>query len=892
MTIKVFPSFMPGEPMETHEWSGTFGGWLESKGIDHDPQDPQPIGVTVNGIFLPASEWGSASITAHDCVEIRPLPYGGVFKAIGSIIGKIFNLAFGWLMPRSRSNDYSAPQQGRQLEATTATANQVKLGEVVPELAGRFRRFPDYLTPPRRHFTNLREQWLEFHACIGPGSYQIDPGDVKIGDTPFSGLGENGSFQIFEPGADLSGVSTHEHWHTVDEVGGTANGTAGLEISADLANSKNIDPASYTFNGLSITRPEGEWPEGWGAGAGFFGVGTRVRIDYPRQYTVDIERIGDGDDPQYFRNTYTGYFGHVNVAQLTKTHAGTTYYGTVIGGSGDATIIGYWSDDNNRWYDEDPEGTSIQSLGAQNLWSITDILGDTITVSGSGVFQSAAVVSGAKVTFASGVFGEWTSAIKSTPAKEKTNIIEVDFFFPGGLTYIEDDGDLSSQSVTVDIRYRDAGIGGAWSGLRKTYTAATLDQIGYTEQIPVDNISPEVQIRRYGANSTSTQVQDKVMWYGLRSKLPTRTSYPNWTTVSIKIRSGGKIGANSENQISLVATRKLPTLQPDGTWSAPQATRDISSFVRYIAHSIGYTDDDLDMTELQRLHNIWVARGETMDHVFELTTVKNALSTVLAAGMSELTIADGQIRPVRDDLRTQFEAGYSPQNMTGPLRRTFRARRHDDPDGVEVEYVDSESWTQQTVICALPDSQLLKLEKLRLQGVTDRTRAWRIGMRRARQIRYRNWEYSFETEMDALNSEYLSYVPLLDDVPGYGQSALLTHIESAGSDAVLIVSEPIDWQDGENHVVAYRKPDGTIAGPWPAMPGDDDYSIVAPISAAERPVVSLKMELPHVYIGTTERWSFPALITAINPRGTDGANVSAVNYSAEIYADDDNYPSN
>ncbi len=361
--------------------------------------------------------------------------------------------------------------------------------------------------------------------------------------------------------------------------------------------------------------------------------------------------------------------------------------------------------------------------------------------------------------------------------------------------------------------------------------------------------------------------------------------------MSVRLRSGGKLAAQSENQINVLATRKLPTLQLDGTWGAAVATRDISAFLRYIATTIGYTDDNLDMDELQRLHAIWTSRGELVDYVFDLTTVKEAMNTVLAAGMSEFTIADGLIRPVRDDVRTTFESGqgYSPQNMTAPLQRQFRAHRQDDNDGIEVEYTDANTWTRQTVVCALPGSQRLKLRKMKLDGVTDRTIAWRIGMREARRIRYQLWQYSFETEMDALNSEYLSYVPLLDDIPGYGQSAILQAIGPTTGGALLHVSEPLHWEEGADHVVAYRRPDGTVAGPWSATPGPDDHSLIANIPQPW-PTVTLKHEPPHIYFGTTERWCFPALITEIKPSGTDKVPVSAVNYDSRIYADDNNAP--
>ena len=254
MTIKVYPALTPCEPIEEHEFSGRFSDWLNLHEIDYQLWTHQPIAVIVNDEIIDVGDWSELTLFADDAVEIRPLPHGGVFKALGSIVGKVFNFAFGWLLPSNKApNRYDTPQ-GKQLEAAMGTANQAKLGDVVPEIAGRHRRYPDYLTPPRRYFASPREQRLEFLACVGVGRYQINDADVKVGDTPISSLGADGSYQIFEPNANLSGVATHQHWHTVDEVGGTSSGTAGLELSTEYANRTNSDPATYTFSGNTITR--------------------------------------------------------------------------------------------------------------------------------------------------------------------------------------------------------------------------------------------------------------------------------------------------------------------------------------------------------------------------------------------------------------------------------------------------------------------------------------------------------------------------------------------------------------------------------------------------------------------------------------------------------------
>ncbi|KAA0910691.1 host specificity factor TipJ family phage tail protein [Pusillimonas sp. ANT_WB101] len=919
MTIRLYPSLMPGEPIETHEWAGTVAGWFAHKGIDYTTYENQPVVVSINGVDLPVDLWPERRLHADDDVEMRLLPHGGGFsKVLGIITGTFFDVVFGWLMPRGRGgSDYNAPGQGQKLETSQAKANTAKLGEVVPELAGRFKRLPDYLTPPHRYFKSEREQWLEFHACIGPGHYDIQPEDVRVGNTTFDSLGEDGSYALYGPGADLSAVSTNEHWYTADEVGGTSSGTAGLELSVDPAAKDFAGATSYVFDNDTVVLPEeaGEFPEGWGAG-------TVVKIAVPRTYDVTLENLG-GPFPfeDIFINKFDGDFRHAMpfdvgdaldvsgaglAAQAYKVHSmsvnATTGQGWVRLETFETPGPGFEDPPTPGApvMDADTGSKSMRFTRADSSFRVVTAQVDTLAVqrllNGSVDndwlgFSSFTTGSASSIAYLSGlVYGEWTSIIGACPPGETTNTIEVDFFFASGLGKIKDDGDLEAYSVTVEIQYKDATAEEPFISVMKAYSAATLDQIGYTETINVDGRTPIVRVRRATLASTSTQVQDKINWFGLKSKLKTRNSYPNWTTMAVKFRSGGRLAAQSENQVNVVATRRLRTLQPDGSWSAAlEPTRDISAFAKYVTDTIGYTDDDWNIAELLRLHNVWVPRGETFDFVFDQTTVKEVMNTVLNAGMAELTVDDGLIRPVRDEPRTVFEQSYSPQNMTKPLSRQFVGPKPDDADGVEMEYIDGQTWTKQTVRCLLPGDQGFKLKKERLDGVTDKTRVWRIGMRLRRQLRYRRWAYNFATEMDALNSRYRSYVALFDDIPGYGKSAILERIEAVSGGALLHASEPFEWEPGVDHVVAYRATNGSLVGPFAASPGVDDCSLIADIPHPW-PIVTLTMEPPHLYFGTAERWSFPALITDIKPQGIGAVSVTAENDDVRVYADDNNNP--
>jgi len=324
--------------------------------------------------------------------------------------------------------------------------------------------------------------------------------------------------------------------------------------------------------------------------------------------------------------------------------------------------------------------------------------------------------------------GDWAGPFTACPEGEVSAQIAWDVMFPGGLCFINDGGVVSPRAVTVETQYRNMATAGAWTSIQKTYTQQSLDQVGFTERefLPTAiAMRAEVRMRRIGAKSTSTQVQDVVQWYGLRSQLHAPARYDGVTVLALRLRGGNRLASQSENLVSLEPTRILP-VRSSGAPAGEQPTRDIAPWVLYIAKAIGYTEVDIDMTELDRLDAIWRARGDTFDLVIDdATTVKDALADVLRAGFAEFTVDRGRIRPVRDEPRTVFEQMYTPQNMTQGLVRRFTARRPDDYDGVDVEYMDARSWQKETVQCRLPGDQGRKVLKISLDGVTDRTRAWR-----------------------------------------------------------------------------------------------------------------------------------------------------------------------
>lgn len=887
--IRVFPNKLKGEPIETHEIKAPTAvrDWLRGAIKSYRDEDSPPISVEVNGVIIAPANWGHSDIYPADDVRIFVEPKGPELIIAAVTLGAALSFVTGLFTPRIPKAGGGGSQEGERLSGSTAKGNQAALNSPIPEIAGRRKRYPDYLIPPHSYYAAEREYVTEMLLCVGWGKYAISDSSVLVGDTPFISLGDDALFDIYEPGASVAGDSRADWWHSAEEVGNTKNGSAGLELSITSDVPTVPTATRYVFSGFTVTVPSGagSFPAGWAAG-----MIVTIQVQYP--YTVTDGGAG--------RDVITGDIDQLGFAdgepiQVAGANAGLYYVFDIDTGTDTLTLD----------LDDLSPATGLQ-LGAVNMaigyrgfrYRITAASTTQITVER---LDSTGATDGdwtgfSDITSTTAVIrldqsdaqGGYQGPFCACPEGELTSTIEVDLFYPEGLIWITGTGGEEAARSIVEVDYRDFDTAGAWTTVTYDVTRTQINQIGFTRTISLPYpMRPEVRARKvlFPGYTKELGTRDRVEWQGLRAKLEAPTSYPGATTMTVKIRAGDKLAAQAENRISLIARRILP-VRFEGVDIGEFETRNPADWVRYVAKSVGYTDADLDLDELDRLGAIWALRGDWYDDLIgDRTTVKEALNDALGAGYAELTIDGARLRPVRDEPRTAIESMYTPQNMTQTLTRDFQAITPDDFDGVDVEYVDGRTWQWETVQCRLPGDAGTRVEKIRVNGVTDRDRAWRIGMRQRRSQFYRRWSFKFATEMDAFNSRYLSYVALGDDVPGYGQSALLEAYD-AGL-ARITVSEPFEWEPMATHIVALRKPDGRLSGPYvTTQVSEFVLQLSAPLDFV--PVLDLSIEPPHVLFGTSTRWAYPALITEIRPNGIAAASVTATNYSDLVYADDNN----
>ncbi|VVN21510.1 hypothetical protein PS662_04392 [Pseudomonas fluorescens] len=874
--------------------------WLIDNVKGYERREVPPMSVAINGCLTNPESWPEAKFGADERVQIWVEPKGTDPISITIAAVKGLQAVMKLITPRVKLPKTGTQKQGNSLSGGNAKANQVRYGDPVRELFGEDEIFPDYIVEPRRVFKGPRDEWQYMMLCVTRGECQINPSDIKIGNTPLIALGSNATYRVYGPGEDLSAEPAAQWWYQAPEVGVTATGTSGIDLKTTTTVPQAPTAQAYQFNGDLITIPAGagSFPAGWA-------IGMIIRIEVLYQYMVtagggaggrdvisgplaqlgafpgmQIEVVG-ANSGLYIVNDYTPPAGGDPAHMTLNTTSGAPVSGLLsgIGWAG----IGY----AGLRYRITATNTSQISVDRLTHSGATDAdwPGYDFIESNSALLKLDN----------SNLEGDWAGPYALCPPAEKTTKISFTVMFPSGLAGVTQKGVIVPWSVTYEFQFRDMAAAGAWTSYVETITQSTLDQVGFTREVSTGTaIRPEGRMRRIGAKSTETNILDNVQWYDVRALLPSPASYP-WTTIAISAAGSGKLSSQSENKVSVVATRKLPILV-DGAWTADnRVTRDIAPAFNYIAKAPGYEAADIDLDELIAFDNICKARGDKFDlSADSLMTVKEGLNTALAAGFAEFTISRGRLRPVRDQKRDGFDSeyfpagtqGYSAQNMLGPLKISFKSPDPAmDHDGVDVEYKDRRTRQTETVKCRLPGQLGLKAEKVQAVGISDRDRAYRLGMRRASEARYRRWSYSFETELDGNNSDYLGLAGVSDDTPGRGQSALMLKYTTVAGAIILESSEPFIWADGVGHTVGIRRLDGTLSGPWPATRVNEYHLSIPAIDFV--PDTSWSREPPHLLFGPVSRECHRVLVSKVSPKGSESVSVQGFNYDERVYLYDD-----
>lgn len=898
----------------------TLHDWVLAEAPDYQERARQPISIWVNGAQVPVEDWPGLVIGGDDLVEVFAEPGGPavVWAVVAVVVSAV--VAYTMMPDMPKVTDQ---RQGSSIADANVQGNQPRLGGVVSEMAGRHRYFPDHISAQRRYYRD-NKQYLDLLVCVGMGFYELPPDRFFISNSSLVRWAGDISYQIFEPGADVTVHPAHRNWYISPEVDQFEIKGAEVGEFEAVTGQRAIVTGQNELGSYILIREDGiSIDPGWAVGVRLSLSGAAVEAQLYEGVVAVIDSGLDEDEdplPDVLRTPYgwTGLTPGQDIQLAAEGPLGGAYKIRSVSGT-DLTL-------------ESPAGVPLTGAAPADAVLIriyridsVDGLYDVVSrdldmayvtkvgVPGWGGFSETAYDQALiEVVLGGSPVNEYGPYAACKPGV-KTDRVTLNFSRPQGWGRYTGGGTFVALDVECHVCWRDLTVGGDWTVIPKTFSGRTVDELGETMEIVFpDAIEPEIKVVRLTGKFGSNRYIDHLYWTGLAAELPAASVYEHETVVAMTILGSNALSGSAESKLSVEPTRKLQVPLAAGVWSEELvATRDIAPFFRYVLISAGYTDEDINQAELWRLHNIWVSRGDKLDGVFgQSTTLYEALRAVLAPGYAEPAQIGGLWTPVRDaaiswdDVQDQF--GPRAQKVDS-FEMSDTIVEPDDNDGIEVEYTDPTTWKPATVMCLRPGQAGTRPLKLNAFGIIDRERAWRWGMRENGKKFLRRRSMKWTTDPAGLNVSYLSPIAVADAEPDMGSFG-----EVWGWDAgtlTLTLSAPLLVDsDDDQQVIALRRPDGRQYGPVPVTPVgpvswhtdyQDDLEPQAlrkgyrQVRLAHAPDFTVilpghhELEATHWLGGTMENHAYLGLVKKATPQGTSQVAMDAWAYVGEVYQYDD-----
>jgi len=260
-------------------------------------------------------------------------------------------------------------------------------------------------------------------------------------------------------------------------------------------------------------------------------------------------------------------------------------------------------------------------------------------------------------------------------------------------------------------------------------------------------------------------------------------------------------------------------------------------------------------------------------------------------------------------------AAFNPRNMIASSFSTDFATFSPNSvvDAITILYIDSRTWTQNEVFCALPGSTATidTAPQLQFLGIVDYDHAWREGIYTVAANFYRRIFPSFNTELDGRVCFMGDLIRVSHWLSSWGTAADATALVEDGVGDIVTLSEPWDAPEGEegSNLITLMSPDGEVYGPVTFNVVDDGSTsghaqvrltstaaIVGKYAGLEPrdwPVWSgdgLQMERPRCMLGIGTQVPVDALVVSMQPGDNLTATLNAVLEDARVHTADQGTP--
>lgn len=216
------------------------------------------ITVIVDGKVVPFADWKKYFLSEEKNHEIKFIlePEGTVVMFAFVIIAMVATFLYTMRMMHNLNSKTGTDKSGesRSIYDVNAQGNKIKLGDVIPEQFGLFKKFPDYLADAHGFYRD-NEYYLDLILSQGIGYFQHDLSNIYVGATPLSVL-QGIQCEVCEPSANLSNNSIAPEitkcWYNSTEV--TSSGHTLHALTSSITNNTHLEYQSIFIEGYDLSK--------------------------------------------------------------------------------------------------------------------------------------------------------------------------------------------------------------------------------------------------------------------------------------------------------------------------------------------------------------------------------------------------------------------------------------------------------------------------------------------------------------------------------------------------------------------------------------------------------------------------------------------------------------
>lgn len=509
-----------------------------------------------------------------------------------------------------------------------------------------------------------------------------------------------------------------------------------------------------------------------------------------------------------------------------------------------------------------------------------------------------AVVNAPEVAGQELIFGTYVGPFASSGPGLLTYKIDIDIICPRGLYFAADDGTLSPKTVSwlVEIRtITDSGaVSGSWLPLGlESLTLASNSAVRRSHSYTVAPGRYQVRLQRQEVKDTNARSAHEITWVGLRSYIQVDTPLePGANYLAVRIKATNQLSGLSQRKFSLILRRKLPTWSPISGWSALVETRSIAwaicDVLRNPLYGGLFSDSRIDLLTLYQLDQVWAARGDYFNGIFDQrTTIWEALTRIARCGRAKPVLRGNIITFVRDQPMNLPVALFNMRNIRkGSFNLAYRVHKEDDPDGLVMEFFDERTWSPNYITMALPGviGEPVQPARVAIKGITNLKQAQRELAYMAADSRYRPVTVTFTTELEGFLPALGDLIATSHDLTSWGISGELETYAYPN----VTCSENLIWSVGPNYAV-FVDQYGDFHGPYLVVPGNKPRSMQLSTTLPFSPYTGSDRERTKFAMGPASAYAKMCKVLSISPASDDTVQITSTVEDARVHAADAPY---